>query len=102
MFVTIERESPLIINIFFKSTFKRVLPLPSESWEEFSGGVFCHYREAKATDDDDGGDGECSLMSVPSTVKLHPRAGDCLFSTSSLLLCSSSLNWDRVTKVGCV
>ena len=81
-----------MLNSFYSliSVFKRVLPLPSESWEEFSGGVFCHYHDHHGRMNSDGGGGERSII-APSTVNVAPRDGDCLFSVSSLLVVPSSL-----------
>jgi hypothetical protein len=77
------------------SPFRRILPLPSESWAEFSGGIFCHYHgKQKGTADDHVG-----CMSTPSAIKIHPREGDCLFSASVLLVLTGALDRQSFNKV---
>ena len=75
------------------SSFRRVLPLPSESWEEFSGGVFCHYHHRL------GDDVEGREVVTPSAFRITPREGDCLYSMSTLLLTEKALDVRRVYKV---
>lgn len=82
----------------FISPFRRVLSLPSESWEEFGGGVFCHYHErnkAQTTTEEPVG----CFMAAPSAVKIRPRDGDCLFSASVLLVLGAGLDWQSFNKV---
>lgn len=73
----------------YYSSFKRILPLPSGSWEEFSGSVFCHDYHSK---------GKESAL-TPSSLKITPKEGDCLYSDSVLLLTDSSLDWQNIHKV---
>ena len=64
------------------SIFRRVLPLPSEAWQEFSGNVFCHdHAHTSAIG------GKVSTFSAT----LLPREGDCLISESSVLVRKSAL-----------
>ena len=78
------------------SAFKRVLPLPSEAWEEFSGSVYCHYHGHHG--DKFKGKENVKIIS-PSTVKIVPRDGDCLTSTSVLLVTDTALDMQHVHKV---
>ena len=80
----------------FISPFRRVLPLPSESWAEFGGGIFCHYHDGSEGTGDHKGVG---CMSAPSAIKIHPREGDCLFSASALMIHVTALDWRRFRKV---
>ena len=54
-------------NIFFR--FNRVLPLPSENWQEICSNIFCH--------------GDSSL---PAGDALSPRVDDCFTSDSDYML----------------
>lgn len=64
------------------SIFRRVLPLPSEAWQEFSGNVFCHdHAHTSAI----GGKGSTF------SATLLPREGDCLINDSSVLVRKSAL-----------
>ena len=84
--VTIFRDIHFVFVFFFLSTppsiFRRVLPLPSEAWQEFSGNVFCHDHACTSAI---GG-----KVSASSTTLL-PREGDCLINDSSVLVRKSAL-----------
>ena len=69
------------------STFKRVLPLPSEGWEEMSGNYFCHNHERE---------GEGSTTIPASTAQLVPKEGDCLISSEQLIVRAAALDKNRV------
>ena len=58
------------------SCFRRVLPLPSDTWREFTGDVFCHAHGS----------------SLHSPTALLPKEGDCLVSESSVLMRRSAVN----------
>ena len=77
------------------SFFKRVLPLPSESWEEFGGGVFCHYHNHHGNEHSSSGGGDGDPILDPSAMEVAPRDGDCLFSVSALMVAKSSLELVR-------
>lgn len=84
--------SPLIC-----SAFKRVLPLPSDSWDEFGGSVFCHHHGPKES----AGESSVSVV-APSSMQLTPRVGDCLTGATVLLLTEHSLDMQNIRKVGVV
>ena len=67
-----------MIFTLYSSPFKRVLPLPSESWHEFSGSAFCHAHDH-----------------TPS--QLAPREGDLLIGDSVFLLEGSSLDHNNIS-----
>ena len=81
------------------SLFKRVLPLPSESWEGFGGGAFCHYHDHHGHEHSSSGgcDGDCDGDPIfdPSSVEVAPRDGDGLFNAASLMVAKSSLELVR-------
>ena len=82
----------LLFNI---SALRRVLPLPSDSWDEFGEGVFCHYH---------GDNQKCSVEGevvyvAPAGIKLAPKVGECLISSTVLLLTEESLNMPNILKV---
>ena len=60
--------------IFWIFRFGRVLPLPSENWQEICGNVFCH--------------GDSTL---PTSDALSPKSDDCFTSDSDYVLHSSLL-----------
>ena len=62
------------------SCFRRVLPLPSDAWSEFTGDVFCHAHGSSLT----------------SPTALLPKEGDCLVSESSVLIRRSAVD-DHIT-----
>ena len=74
------------VFLFNYSSFQRVLPLPSDSWEEVSSHLFCHRH-------DNHGDGK----DLSSPVKLLPKEGDCLISYDLILLRTSALDCDTIT-----
>ena len=78
--------SHVIINY---SVFKRVLPLPSDGWEELSGSFFCHTH---------GGGEEGDHTHSSDHAKLMPKEGDCLISSSQLVIRGSALDSNRVVK----
>ncbi len=65
------------------SPFKRILPLPSDHWNEFTGNIFCHAHQ------------QCHVNVQHSSLGLQPREEDCLISKSFILLRSSALDFDR-------
>ena len=69
-------------------TFSRLLPLPSKSWGEFSGDAFCHKHLRV-------GERRGTVEVAPGC--LAPRRGDCLVSSSSLLVWSTDLVPDCLT-----
>ncbi len=85
-----------MLSLLYIREFIRLLPLPSDSWEEFSGSVFCHYHShhAKGKDEDDH-----RTIIAPSTFTVLPRDGDCLTSASVILLTDYSLDWQHIYKV---
>lgn len=60
--------------VFIYCRFSRVLPLPSENWQEICGNVFCH------------GDN-----TLPAGDALSPKIDDCFTSSSDYMLHSSVL-----------
>lgn len=71
----------------YNSVFKRVLPLPSDGWEELSGSFFCHTHE---------GEEEGDHTHLSDHTKLVPKEGDCLISSSQLVIRGSALDSNRV------
>ena len=63
----------MYLNLFVR--FNRVLPLPSDNWQEICGNVFCH------------GNGS----TFPTTSGLNPRADDCFINSTDYVLHSSVL-----------
>ena len=72
------------------SMFKRVLPLPSEGWEEVSGNYFCHNHTHGGRE----GEGE-DFTGISSGAKLIPKEGDCLISSDQLILRAAALDKNR-------
>ena len=75
--------------MLYCSTFKRVLPLPSDGWEEVSGSYFCHTH----THSHRGEEGDSTHTS--SGAKLVPKDGDCLISSAQLLIRGSALDKNK-------
>ena len=76
--------------VLYYSTFRRVLPLPSDGWEEVSGSYFCHTH----THGHKGEEGDSTHPS--SGAKLVPKEGDCLISSAELLIRGSVLDKNKV------
>ena len=72
------------------SVFKRVLPLPSDGWEELSGSFFCHTHGGGGGEEDDH-----THLSADHT-KLVPKEDDCLISSSQLVIRGTALDSNRV------
>ena len=70
------------------SVFKRILPLPSDGWQELSGSFFCHTH----------GEEEVDHTHLSDHAKLVPKEGDCLISSSQLIIRGSALDSNRVVK----
>ena len=66
----------ILCTYYFR--FKRVLPLPSESWQEMCGNVFCHGDANFAAD------------------TLAPKVDDCFISKMDYVLHSSVLKNNKV------
>ena len=77
------------------SVFRRVLPLPSEAWQEFSGDLFCHAHHAHPHAPTSSGGG--GLSTATNSLALLPKEGDCLISDSSVLVRGSALSPEKVT-----
>ena len=75
------------------SIFERVLPLPSDGWEEVSGNFFCHNHAHGREEDDDH-------APSPSDIKLVPKEGDCLISGDQLVVRGSALDFNKVVMKG--
>ena len=55
--------------------FNRVLPLPSENWQEICSNMFCHS----------------DASTVPTTDAMNPKTDDCFTSSTDYILHSSVL-----------
>lgn len=75
------------------SEFERVLPLPSDAWQEFYADIFCHMDHSHGS----------PSSQPPSTIQ--PREGDCLVADDKLLVTISSLRQESIaidsSKVAC-
>jgi len=88
----------LYIPAHLGRSFRRVLPLPSDLWEEFGGSVFCHYHEHDSGSRGDGGMSR-SVESSPKRSVLVPKNRDCLANSDRFLVTDQSLDWDRIDQV---
>jgi len=70
------------IQVFCCFRFDRVLPLPSENWQEICGNMFCH------------GDG-----TLPIGNALNPKVDDCFTSNSDYVLHSSVVLENEIFEV---
>ncbi|KAL5457451.1 hypothetical protein EMCRGX_G034711 [Ephydatia muelleri] len=64
--------------------FKRVLPLPSDAWQEFYADIFCHMDHSHGS----------TSSQPPGTI--CPKEGDCLVGDDKLLVTISSLRQESI------
>lgn len=64
--------------------FKRVLPLPSDSWQEVHADIFCHLDHCH------------SGTTSRAFNAIRPKDGDCLFGDDKLLVTASSLRQESI------
>lgn len=89
MYISIMFYSVIICHCDY-STFRRVLPLPSDGWEEVSGTYFCHTHTHGRREE------ESDSTHLSNCGKLVPKDGDCLISSAQLLIRGSALDKNKV------